>query len=60
MPNYQKMYTTLFNAATDAITTLQDAQIHPVREHRIANAKAVLILQQAQRDAEETYMSAEE
>ena len=38
MTDYQKMYSALFNAMTNAIK----------------------ILQQAQRDAEETYMSAEE
>ena len=26
MPNYKKLYTTLFNAQTDAIRILQDAQ----------------------------------
>ena len=26
MPDYQKMYTTLFNAVTDSIRLLQDAQ----------------------------------
>jgi len=27
MPDYQKMYTTLFNAVTDSIRLLQDAQM---------------------------------
>ena len=26
MPDYQKMYTTLFNAVTDSVRLLQDAQ----------------------------------
>ena len=60
MPNYKKMYHDLFNAATDAIAALQEAQTHPVHVFMAANAKAILILQTAQQSTEESYMSAGE
>ena len=50
MPDYQKMYITLFNAITDAIESLQ--------QDNYGTAKEVLI--QAQQDAEELYISDEE
>jgi len=60
MPDYQKMYHELFNVITDAITTLQEAQTHPIHELRVANTKATLILQTAQQNTEEAYISAVE
>ncbi len=50
MPNYQKMYATLFNAITDAVECIQ--------QDNYGTAKEVLI--QAQQETEELYISAEE
>lgn len=50
MPDYQKMYITLFDAITDAIESIQ--------QDNYGTAKEVLI--QAQQDAEELYISDEE
>ena len=50
MPDYQKMYTTLFNAVTDAIEKIQ--------QRSCAAAEKILI--QAQQKTEELYISAEE
>ena len=50
MPNYQKMYTTLFNAITDAVEKIQ--------QHNDVMAEKILI--QAQQKAEELYIRAEE
>ena len=50
MPDYQKMYTTLFNAITDAIKSIQDGNF--------GIAKDTLI--KAQQDTEELYISDEE
>ena len=50
MPDYQKMYTMLFNAVTDAIESIQ--------HHNAAVAEKILI--QAQQKAEELYIRAEE
>ena len=50
MPDYQKMYTTLFNAITDAIEEIQG--------HNDVKAKEILI--RAQQKTEELYISAEE
>ena len=50
MPDYQKMYTTLFNAVTDAIEEIQ--------RHHPALAEKILI--QAQQETEDLYISAEE
>ena len=50
MPDYQKMYTTLFNAITDAIESIQ--------QHNYGAAKEILI--QAQQETEELYIRAEE
>ena len=50
MPDYQKMYTTLFNAITDAIKSIQDCNF--------GIAKDTLI--KAQQDTEELYISDEE
>ena len=33
MPNYEKMYKTLFNAMTDAIDILQKAQLETEQEY---------------------------
>jgi len=49
MPDYQKLYTTLFNAITDALEKIDALEI--------AKAKALLI--EAQQEAEELYLSAE-
>ena len=46
MPNYQKLYTLLFNAMTDALTELE--------QMNVGAAKAMLIA--AQQQAEELYM----
>ena len=50
MPDYQKMYTTLFNAITDAVEKIQ--------QRNCAAAEKILI--QAQQEAEDLYISAEE
>ena len=49
MPDYQKMYLTLFNAVTDAIKGIEDWNIGAAKE----------ILIRAQQDAEELYISGE-
>ena len=46
MPNYQKLYTLLFNAVTDALTELEQLNV--------GTAKAMLIA--AQQQAEELYI----
>lgn len=48
--NYQKLYTKLFNAATDALEALEQLNVGQARD----------ILRQAQQEAEEEYLSAEE
>ena len=54
MTDYQKPYHMLFNAMTNAIRLLQTVgQEQTVTE-------AIAILQQAQQNTEESYMSAEE
>ena len=50
MPNYQKMYTTLFNAMTDAIENIEKLNF--------GEAKELLI--QAQQKTEELYIDAED
>ena len=50
MPDYEKMYHMLFNAITDALEELEED----------APDAAAEILQQAQCDAEEVYIKAEE
>ena len=50
MPDYQKMYTTLFNAMTDAIENIE--------ELNYGTAKEILI--QAQQKTEELYIEAED
>ena len=50
MVNYQKMYTLLFNAITDAVDQLE--QFQP--------GKARTLLIRAQRAAEEVYISAQD
>ena len=50
MPDYQKMYTTLFNAMTDAIENIE--------ELNYGTAKEILI--QAQQKTEELYIDAED
>lgn len=49
MPDYQKMYAILFNAMTDAIENMEDANY--------GTAKEILI--QAQQKTEELYIDAE-
>ena len=46
MQNYQKLYTKLFNAATDALEALDALNIGLAKE----------LLQQAQQEAEELYI----
>ena len=50
MPDYQKMYTTLFNAMTDAIENIEKLNY--------GTAKEILI--QAQQKTEELYIDAED
>ena len=50
MPDYQKLYTLLFNAITDALRKMDNLQI--------AEAKQLLI--RAQQEAEERYISSED
>ena len=50
MPNYQKMYSTLFNAITDAIES--------IRQDNYGEAKEILI--KAQQETEELYITDEE
>ena len=47
---YQKMYTTLFNAITDALRLMEKGN----------SAGAVALLKQAQQSTEEQYINAEE
>ncbi len=47
MPDYQKLYTTMFNAATDALDALE----------RLDPGRAREILRDAQQRAEELYLS---
>ena len=49
MPDYQKMYTCLFNAITDALGALNDLNIGETRERLI----------RAQQQAEELYLEEE-
>ena len=49
MPDYQKMYTTLFNAITDALEEIEKQNIGLAREQLIA----------AQQLAEDIYIDAE-
>lgn len=49
MPDYQKLYTTLFNSITDALREIDALEI----------AKAKQLLMEAQQQAEEQYMDAE-
>ena len=56
MPNYQKMYAIMFNAATDAINILnayQDANQTDIQ-------RCIALLSAAQIACEELYLSAEE
>ena len=46
MVNYQKLYTMLFNAATDVLEALEELNVSRAKD----------ILRQAQIDAEETYL----
>ena len=50
MPDYQKMYTTMFNAATDAMDALERLNVGQAEE----------LLRRAQIDAEKTYLEDEE
>ena len=49
MPDYQKMYTTLFNAITDALEEIEKQNIGLAKEQLMA----------AQQKTEEIYISAE-
>ena len=49
MPNYQKLYTKMFNAATDALNALDDLNI----------GYAQALLRRAQQEAEDEYLSEE-
>ena len=48
--NYQKLYTKLFNAATDALEALEQVNVGQAKD----------ILRRAQQEAEEDYLAAEE
>ena len=50
MPDYQKMYTTMFNAATDALDALERLNVGQAEE----------LLRRDQIDAEKTYLEDEE
>ena len=50
MPNYQTMYTTIFNAVTDALEELE----------RLNLGRAEDILKAAQQQTEELYLSADQ
>ena len=50
MPDYQKLYTTLFNAITDALQKIDTLEVD--------EAQAILV--QAQQKAEEMYICAEQ
>lgn len=47
MPDYQKLYTAMFNAATDALEALNELNIGRAKE----------ILEAAQKEAEERHLS---
>ena len=48
--NYQKLYTKLFNAATDALEALEQLNVGQAKD----------ILRRAQKEADEDYLSSEE
>ena len=50
MPDYQKLYTLLFNAVTDAVEELEALNLGRAKERLVA----------AQRQAEEQYIESEE
>jgi len=50
MADYQKLYTKLFNAATDALDALEQLNVGEAKD----------ILRRAQQEAEEDYLSSEE
>ena len=50
MVDYQKLYTKLFNAATDALEALEQLNVGQAKD----------ILRRAQQEAEEEYLSSEE
>jgi len=50
MADYQKLYTKLFNAATDALEALEQLNVGEAKD----------LLRRAQQEAEEDYLSSEE
>ena len=50
MADYQKLYTKLFNAITDALEALEQLNVGEAKD----------LLRRAQQEAEEEYLSAEE
>jgi len=50
MVNYQRLYTKLFNAATDALDALEQLNVGEAKD----------ILRRAQQEAEEDYLSSED
>ena len=50
MADYQKLYTKLFNAATDALDALEQLNVGEAKD----------ILRRAQQEAEEDYLSSED
>ena len=50
MGDYQKLYTKLFNAATDALEALEQLNVGEAKD----------LLRRAQQEAEEDYLSSEE
>lgn len=43
MPDYSKMYATLFNAVTDAITVLQNAQLKTEEQYMESGDPAITV-----------------
>ena len=53
MADYQRMYTTLFNAVTDAITILQDAQQLTEEQYVESGEPTITVIQPKEPEPEE-------
>ncbi len=53
MADYSKMYATLFNAVTDAITILQNAQLKTEEQYVESGDPAITVIQPQKLETEE-------
>ena len=53
MADYSKMYATLFNAVTDAITILQNAQLKTEEQYVESGDPAITVIQPKKPETEE-------